>query len=36
MNAHPFVPGVVAVCDIRDGAGVVQIFSVLYHSPVKE
>lgn len=36
MEAHPFVPGIVTVCDVGDRSGMVQSFGMLYQSPARK
>lgn len=36
MEAHPFVPGIVTVCNVGDRSGMVQSFGMLYQSPERK
>lgn len=35
VKTHPFVPGIVTVCDISDGPGRVQSFGMFDQGPVR-
>lgn len=36
VEAHPFVPGIVTVCDVGDRSRMVQSFGMLYQSPARK